>query len=597
MKKLLVICLSLLMCVSAFAGCNNSNNNADVGDGGTHNTDQDPNPTPDPEPTPDPDPKPDPKPDPEPEPDPDWLDSATVQLKTNLSADGYVRDKIGDFSVYEGTQAYRTVSTAEELCLAVKDAVWHYKTVWNGEGQPVTQTPAEGYTEENFKGTVHVIEITQDIDLGYYKLSDEAKKSGVIGSNIRNVNPIKDAQGNDVPPYTMSSMAQEHGMSVLNIHNTNDLLIYSKNGAKITHATMNVMASSNVAFRNLEFDEVWQWEDSQSNLARKVGDYDSQKWAYFKINHCGYVWIDHCTFGKAADGLIDYANPAYSETQLMANTNRTPYGLLDERGVHISWCNFKAGSDDKDGYLYKMMEEIEQNYQANLNDPTVSCKYLYYKALRDAGCSFENILYGLAIPQKKAFLCGDSGDNASDYEFNRKIKISISNCYFKNIEDRIPKLRGGNGYFYNNVVDNFQYNSYRTQLIGYASAVQKLGGNSGEWKCALVSQCLLASNGASLKAENCVFRGVNSLLKNNDKVSDTDVERNKAYYQIVNCMYQSMESSGVVLGSSTSAYNPFPAQGALYTEGFSWHATNGEEPFKICAISTSLKYLENELNN
>lgn len=564
MKKLIIFLTSLIMCFSVLAGCAQTpSKSPDTGDGDVTYVPEDD----------------------KPKPEPDWLDAVTDSIKINLSADGYVRKNISDFSVYEGTSAYRTASNADELIAAVKDAVWHYKTIWNESDSTISQEPADGYTEENFKGTVHVIEITQDIELGYNKLSETAKNSGVIENLIKNVN-IQDEDGNTVPAYTMSSMVEEYGISKLSIHNTNDLLIYSKNGAKITHASMSVMAASNIVIRNLEFDEIWQWEDSQTNKASKVGDYDSQKWAYFKINHCGYVWIDHCTFGKAFDGLIDYANPVYSATQLMANVNRAPYGLVDERGVHISWCSFNGGSDDKDGYIYKMMEEIENNYQANKADSSVKCNYLYYKALRDNGCSFENILYGLAIPQKKAFLCGDSGDNDQDYRWNRKIKISIANCYFKNIEDRIPKLRGGNCYFYNNVIDNLEYYNYRNRLSSYASAVSQIGGNSSSWKCALTSQCLLVSYGASLRAENCIFRGVKNLIKNNDKVITVAGETNTSYgyYQLVNCIYQESETSGSISGSTTDANNPFVAVGYAYTDGFSWHATDGNKPFDIAPI-------------
>ncbi|MGN1060122.1 MAG: hypothetical protein ACI4QN_00165 [Candidatus Coproplasma sp.] len=579
MKKIILFFISILMCLSFVCGCAKSPVEPPESEDGEIEV------------------TPDPKPEPEPEPEPDWLDLATDEIKTNLSADGYVKDKLPDFSVYEGTDAYRKVSNADEFTAAISDAIWHYQSIWNGEGEPITQGPDEGYTEENFRGTVHVIEITQGIDLGYNKLSDTAKNSGVISNNIK-TKTIND-NGTTVPAYTMSSMVEEYGMSELKIQHINDLLIYSKNGAKITHATMNVMSSHNVAFRNLQFDEVWQWEDSETNLASKVGDYDSQKWAYFKISFCGYIWIDHCSFGKAFDGLIDYSNPVYNATEAMVKMpmNRNPYGLTEERGVHISWCSFNSGSDDENGYIYKMMTEIEQNYQANLQDSSVKCKYLYYKALRDAGSSFEDILYGLAIPQKKAFLCGDSGDNLNDYEYNRKLDISISNCYFKNVEDRIPKLRGGNGYFYNCIVDNYQYYTYRTKLSSYASAVTKLGGNSSGWKCALVSQCLLSSNGASLMAENCIFRGVATLIKNNDSASDTDTERNKGYYQIKNCTYQLTAESNPVVGSTTDTVVPmqFKTTTAAYTDGFVWHTADGEVPFTICA--TSLDNLESTLND
>ena len=52
-------------------------------------------------------------------------------LQANLSADGYVKGKISDFSVYEGTDAYRKVTTADELLQAIVDAKYHYKNVWD----------------------------------------------------------------------------------------------------------------------------------------------------------------------------------------------------------------------------------------------------------------------------------------------------------------------------------------------------------------------------------------------------------------------------------------------------------------------------------
>lgn len=228
MKKIVTSILALIMSFSLFAGCA-SGNTADnpsggdketVVDGGTDNEEEGN----DPEPTPEP----------EPEPEPDWLDTASDAVKTNLSADGYVKGNITDFTQYVGTNAYRVVTTADELVQAVEDAVWHYKSEWNGEGQPITQGPDDGYTEENFMGTVHVIEVADDINLGFYKLSEQAKSSSVIESSISN-KTVKDGDGNTVPAYTTSSMVEENGISTLKIQHTNNLLIYSKNGAKITH--------------------------------------------------------------------------------------------------------------------------------------------------------------------------------------------------------------------------------------------------------------------------------------------------------------------------------------------------------------------------
>ena len=231
-----------------------------------------------------------------------------------------------------------------------------------------------------------------------------------------------------------------------------------------------------------------------------------------------------------------------------------------------------------------MMQSIEEDYQNG------NYTALYYKALRDGGVSFEEILYGLAIPQKKGFLCGDGGD---DYAYNLKLQVSFANCTFKNLEDRIPKLRGGNAYMYNCVVDSSQYFTYRTALRSKnaASLVSKVKSN---WKCGLVSQGIVCGNGGSVKAENCIFRGIDYLLKNNDSNSGDLVNGG---YQIVNCSYQKYASDTPYVGSSSDTGHRFSNNNPtiLKTEFFSWHTADGEQPFTPSA--TELDGLEEYLAN
>ncbi|MDE6585080.1 MAG: hypothetical protein K2K80_00160 [Clostridia bacterium] len=494
-------------------------------------------------------------------------------LDINLSADGYAKGKIGDFSVYENTSAYRKVKTAEEFITAIKDAKYNYKNVWDENTNTYTQQPADGYTQDNFEGKVHVIEIENDLNLGYYKLSSEVKSSGIVDDFAKNLNKLS--------PYLYTSdMVLENGMSQIKVENISNLLIYSKNGAKLTHCGFKLTSDNNVVFRNLQFDEMWQWEDGNST-AGKIGDYDWYGWAYFKIAFCGYVWIDHCSFGKSYDGQIDYSNPDYTAN---AGVNfRAPYGADGKNGLHISWCNFNAGSDDPDGYIYKMMQQIEDDYQTHKEnaDANYVSQHAYYDALRNKGASFEDILYGLAIPQKKGFLCGDSGNNKEDYEYNLKLQISFSNCKFTNLEDRLPKIRGGNAFAYNCIVDSSQYYSYRSKLKGYAAgAVTSV--NKG-WKCALVSQGIVCGNGGSFKAENCIFKGIETLLKNNDSNSSPKVDGG---YQLVNCSYQAGENSSVFVGSSSDTDSRFTnsSTSILKTEYFNWHTEDGTQPYTVCAI-------------
>lgn len=488
--------------------------------------------------------------------------------KKNLSVGGYAQTGITDFTQYLSTEAYRKVSTPLEFLQAIQAAKYEYNNTWDEETKTVQQQLIR-------EGQVHVIEITEDLNMGYFKLGSEEKATNLVTDYASKMNSL-------APYLCMSDMLKENGISQIKVENISNLLIYSKTGARITHCGFKLTSDTNVVFRNLEFDELWQWEDAPVASSSKIGDYDRFGWAYFKIAFCGFIWIDHCTFGKSYDGQIDYSNPVYDANA--GTAFRAPYGATGENGLHISWCKFNSGSDDKDGYLYKMMAQIEQEYQEGKKN------YLYYNALRDAGISFEDILYGIAIPQKKGFLCGDdakfsgSYDNADDYNFNLKLKISFANCVFKNIEDRLPKLRGGNAYLYNCIVDSSQYYTYRTKLLSQnaKNVVTKI--NSG-WKCALVSQGIVCGNGGSVKAENVIFRGIETLLKHNDTKNPSPYV--DGGFEITNCSYQRGASDQAYVGSSSDNYSPFissiPAK--LNPQNFSWKTDTNEPPFQITPIS------------
>ena len=344
--------------------------------------------------------------------------------KSLLNAGGVLNDKITDFNQYVGTEYYRVVTTPEELASALFDAKYKYTNNWNEDTGTVEQVLEK-------EGTVRVIEIANDLNLGFNVISANAKANGIIVDFKTN--------------GATSEMVKTNGISQIKVENISNLLIYSKNGAKLTHAGFKLTSCHNVVFRNLQMDEIWEWEDSSDKTLSKIGDYDKFGWAYFKISHCGQIWIDHMDFGKSYDGQIDYANPVSNSKSTKI---RLAYGSDGTNGLHISYCNFNAGSDDKDGYLYKMMENMENKYNAGDVD------FLYYNALRDAGLTFEQILYGIAIPHKKGFLCGDNADSKDDFYYNANMLVSFNSCRFMNFCDRIPKVRGGQCYFYNSIIDS-----------------------------------------------------------------------------------------------------------------------------------------------
>lgn len=490
---------------------------------------------------------------------------------------GFAEVTLTDFSVYEGTDAYVQVSTPLEFVNAIKNAKLEYTTTWNDE----LNDGAGGIEQELTKdSSVKVIEILNDLELGYYKLDSAVKSSGVV-DNFSSKQQSK--IDNNTLGIEMSSMFMEYGMSQIKFENISNLLVFSKNGAKITHAGFKLTSDNNIIFRNLEFDELWQWEDSSKTTpSYTIGDYDVFGWAYFKIAFCGSVLIDHCTFGKSYDGQIDVSNPDYTtgiydydeQGNIKINKRgeksfkyytftRAPYGANGLCEVQISHCLFNAGSADEDGYIYKMMSEIEASYQAGEN------KYLYYKALRDnCNLTFEQILYGIAIPQKKGFLCGDREDLEA---YNKKLYISFGNCYFKNLEDRLPKVRGGFAWVYNSIIDSDEYYQVRSQIQN----AKNINTVNSKYKCGLVSQGIVAGTEADVLFHNTIIKGVASVLKNNDSGTTAGY-----YFKNVLAISTLVEDGGV-----SGGLNATP--NTLTTANFDYH-----DKTEIAFVKVDLEEIE-----
>ena len=489
----------------------------------------------------------------------------------NLSAGGVVEGKLGDFRQYENTSAYVEVSTAAEFIDALTKAKYTYTNDSINDDGTINQT----LTAE---GTVHVIEITQDLDLGYNTLINAGISSSIVKSFDKNNSSYGLSKGTQ--SYKYDDIVTS-GISQICIENTSNLLIYSKNGAKIKHAGFKLTSDYNIVVRNLDMDEIWMWEDANTlEPTFKVGDYDNFGWAYFKISFSEAVWIDHCSFGKSYDGQIDVSNPVYNTTETLL---RAPYGATTSNGTHISYCDFHGGDDSEDGYIYKMMSELEDNYQAYLADNSTTVKGYYYKTLRDAGLSFDDVMKAYALPQKKGFLLADSGD---DYNYNKELKVSFSSCTFKNLEDRLPKIRSGIAYLYNCYVDNSEYYAMLSKISAIST---KITNASTKFKAGGVSQGALSGLGGSVYMESVVYTGIKSFLKNNDTSWDT----NKNYtddvakyggYKIINSYFYN-DTNSMTYGSSTADTDPFTninvSLATLDRDHFSFHTDDETIPFPI----------------
>ena len=303
-------------------------------------------------------------------------------------------------------------------------------------------------------GRPSVLELTSDIALGTNEVEGFNNYKAFIAAH-------------KLAPLTHPTLIQT-GVSMLKLQDMSDLTIYSKNGAKITHTCIDITGSSNIIIRNIEFDEIWEWDDETE------GAYDRNDWDYMTIEKgSSNIWIDHCTFYKAYDGVIDVKTPA------------------DSSNVTISWCEFLPASEDS-VFFDTMMNAMKENPD----------NYPYYKHLLEAGMTDQQI-YNYAYGQKKTHLLGQSDTDTSA----KNITVTLANNYYKDSMDRMPRLRFGTAHVYNCIMDAQDLRNMRLDIqntVGSAFS-QKIVSNGASSNC-----------GAHMLLENCYMSGMtNALISGN----------------------------------------------------------------------------------
>ncbi len=238
-----------------------------------------------------------------------------------------------------------------------------------------------------------VIEIMNDLDLGYNKIKDEI--------NCENIKPHNEPKSHPI--------LKETGISKIIFNNISNVTIYSKNNSKILHATLELENAYNVNINNLSFDELWEWDDT--------GKYDENDWDYIQIVSAEKLWIHDCIFEQAYDGIIDVKNG---------------------KDITISYC--KLIPNENEEFFKLQFDYLEKNIDY----------FNVYKKLRIECLHTKEDIEEIFNNQYKGFCFGSIENNPS----NKEITITMHDNYLKNIKTRAPRLRAGKLHFYNNVIDD-----------------------------------------------------------------------------------------------------------------------------------------------
>jgi pectate lyase len=387
-------------------------------------------------------------------------------------------------------------------------------------------------------GSVKVIEITTNLDLGWNE----------IGSEVQNLSssPFRE----HTPPLMHPRLLQT-GVSLIDIKPKSGLTIFSENGATIRHATFNIKGTENIIVRNLKFDEMWEWDEATK------GQYDRNDWDFIDLGNGGSVsniWIDHCTFTKAYDGILD-----------------TKAG---SSAITISWCKYTGddGATNTNSWVWQQINALEATLSSGTNK--------FYSFLRNNGFSTTNIV-AILQGHDKTHLAGANSLDAK----NATISMTFHHLWLNSVWDRcVPRLRAGNVHDYNLYVDDsavLAAKRLRNSIAATLSTANQNTLNNTYDFNPPINGAISTENGALL-VEKSVYRDCVWPLRNNQ--TDPSNPEYTGKIEARDCIYQFDDTT--VRGNSTDAGNPMgPFQAPIIP--FSWNLPGNELPYTYTADDPS----------
>ncbi len=430
--------------------------------------------------------------------------SATVTVVNSAyNLTGFGNATIGGGVIAETDPAYRKVTNALDLANAILAA---------------TKTA----------GSVKVIEIMNDLDLGWNE----------VGSAVQSL-PSSPFRSHATPKLHPRLLVT--GVSLIDIKSKSGLTLFSANGATIRHATFNIKGTANIIVRNLKFDEMWEWDEASK------GNYDDNDWDFIDLGNGGSVsniWIDHCTFTKSYDGILD-----------------TKAG---SSGITISWCKYTGddGATNTNSWVRQQLNYLEQS----------PASYPMYNFLRTHGYTLENIVTIMQGHDKTHL----AGQNDLDPD-NATISMTFHHLWLNNVWDRcVPRLRAGNVHDYNIYVDDTSVLAAKRLRDGVAATMSAANQNTLNNTYSFnppINGTISTENGAILVEKsvylNCVYP-----LRNNQTDPSNPAYTGKV--QALDSIYQF--DNATVRGNSTDAGNPMgPFQAPIIP--FAWNLPNNQLPY------------------
>jgi len=377
----------------------------------------------------------------------------------------------------------------------------------------------------NKTGSPRVIEIMNDLDLGWNEIGTSVQ---TLGST-----PFSAHNSPSLHPVLLRT-----GVSKMDIKYKNGgLTIFSANGATIRHCTFNIKSTHNIIVRNLKFDEMWEWDEASK------GNYDENDWDFIDLANGGAVsnvWIDHCTFTKAYDGIVDMkAGSTY---------------------ITLSWCKY-TGDDsatNSNSWVWQQITSLESN----------KTSHAFYNFLRSNGFSTTNIVQ-IIQGHDKTHLLGSNDKDAN----NVNLSATFHHLWMHNVWDRaVPRLRAGDVHDFNNYIDDTDALAAQRLRNAVQHTMSKASSNTlqNTYSFNPPLNGSISTEGGAILVEKCVYINCKTPLRNNQ----TDVNDPTYTGKILGLDMIYQFDSTIVRGNSTDPGSPLgPFQAPIIA--FSWNPGSG----------------------
>jgi pectate lyase len=283
---------------------------------------------------------------------------------------------------------------------------------------------------------------------------------------------------------------------------------------------------------------MWEWDESSK------GNYDKNDWDFIDLSNgsaATNVWIDHCTFTKAYDGIVD----------LKAGTQY----------VTLSWCKYIGddGATNSNSMVRQQIAALEAKKSS----------YAFYNFLRTNGFSTADIIQ-IQQGHDKTHLMGSNSLDSG----NATLTATFHHQWFQNVWDRcVPRLRAGQVHDYNIYVDDSAALVAKrlrdTRAAAMSTTLQNTLNNTYSFNPPLNGS--ISTEGGAILVEKSVYIDCLFPLRNNqtDVTDPTYTGKIKATDTIYT-LHNANGTTTTVRGNSTDSGNPLgPLQAPVIA--FSWN--------------------------